>query len=61
MTSQAVIDEGANFLRLVAPTFGFIGIMRAYTGGFRGAWRDADVTDAPPGTDETSVEATVDD
>jgi Na+-driven multidrug efflux pump len=116
-TSQAVIGEGANFLRLVAPTFGFIGIMRAYTGGFRGAgktmtaaaisvlmvgivrvpsawvgavrfgttglwasffvsnvvgatvaylwfrrgtWRDADVTDAPSGTNETSVEADAD-
>jgi Na+-driven multidrug efflux pump len=25
------------FLRYVAPTFGFIGIMRSYTGSFRGA------------------------
>ncbi|WP_135824421.1 MATE family efflux transporter [Halorussus ruber] len=32
-----VIDIGATFLRYVAPTFGFIGVMRAYTGGFRGA------------------------
>nr|WP_276282196.1 MATE family efflux transporter [Halorussus sp. DT72] len=32
-----VIDIGANFLRWVAPSFGFIGVMRAYTGGFRGA------------------------
>jgi putative MATE family efflux protein len=34
-----VISEGANFLRWVAPTFGFMGILRAYTGGFRGAGR----------------------
>lgn len=33
----AVVDVGATFLRYVAPTFGFIGIMRAFTGGFRGA------------------------
>ncbi|MDS0300107.1 MATE family efflux transporter [Halogeometricum sp. S1BR25-6] len=33
----AVVDVGATFLRYVAPTFGFIGIMRAYAGGFRGA------------------------
>jgi putative MATE family efflux protein len=32
-----VIEVGANFLRWVAPSFGFIGVMRAYTGGFRGA------------------------
>jgi len=32
-----VISEGATFLRWVAPTFGFMGILRAYTGGFRGA------------------------
>jgi putative MATE family efflux protein len=32
-----VIAEGANFLRWVAPTFGFMGIARAYIGGFRGA------------------------
>ena len=32
----AVIDAGVTFLRIVAPTFGFMGIMRAYTGGFRG-------------------------
>jgi putative MATE family efflux protein len=32
-----VIEIGANFLHWVAPSFGFIGVMRAYTGGFRGA------------------------
>ncbi|WP_435068417.1 MATE family efflux transporter [Haloplanus sp. C73] len=36
-TDQAVVDVGANFLRYVAPSFGFIGIMRSYNGGFRGA------------------------
>ena len=35
--SPAVVAEGASFLRWVAPTFGFIGIVRAYSGGFRGA------------------------
>ncbi|MFD1686242.1 MATE family efflux transporter [Halobellus litoreus] len=35
----AVIEEGGNFLRYVAPSFGFIGVMRAYTGSFRGAGR----------------------
>ncbi|RXK50131.1 MATE family efflux transporter [Halorientalis pallida] len=33
----AVVAEGANFLRIVAPTFGLIGVVRAYSGGFRGA------------------------
>jgi Na+-driven multidrug efflux pump len=33
----AVVAEGARFLRVVAPTFGFIGVVRAYSGGFRGA------------------------
>lgn len=33
----AVVQEGARFLRWVAPTFGFMGVVRAYTGGFRGA------------------------
>jgi len=33
----AVIEEGGNFLRWVAPSFGFIGVMRAYSGSFRGA------------------------
>ncbi|WP_299334268.1 MATE family efflux transporter [Haloplanus sp.] len=32
-----VIEVGATFLRYVAPSFGFIGIMRSYNGGFRGA------------------------
>jgi putative MATE family efflux protein len=34
---RAVIEVGATFLRYVAPSFGFIGIMRSYNGGFRGA------------------------
>jgi putative MATE family efflux protein len=38
-TDAAVVREGANFLRWVAPTFGFIGVVRAYLGGFRGAGR----------------------
>ena len=33
----AVLREGTTFLRFVALSFGFIGIMRAFTGGFRGA------------------------
>ncbi|WP_226011516.1 MATE family efflux transporter [Halomicrobium salinisoli] len=32
-----VVRVGAEFLRWVAPTFGFIGVVRAYSGGFRGA------------------------
>ncbi|MCU4717433.1 MATE family efflux transporter [Halapricum hydrolyticum] len=32
----AVIEPGSTFLRYAAPSFGFIGIMRAYVGGFRG-------------------------
>ncbi|PSP93863.1 MATE family efflux transporter [Halobacteriales archaeon QS_4_62_28] len=32
-----VVEVGAQFLRWVAPTFGFIGVVRAYSGGFRGA------------------------
>ncbi|WP_121823103.1 MATE family efflux transporter [Halostella salina] len=36
-TDPAVVDIAAGFLRYVALTFGFIGIMRAYTGSFRGA------------------------
>jgi Na+-driven multidrug efflux pump len=32
-----VIAVGVDFLHWVAPTFGFIGIMRSYTGSFRGA------------------------
>jgi putative MATE family efflux protein len=35
----AVVEVGATFLRYVAPSFGFIGIMRSYNGGFRGAGR----------------------
>ncbi|MFB6101256.1 MAG: MATE family efflux transporter [Haloplanus sp.] len=34
-----VVEVGATFLRYVAPSFGFIGIMRSYNGGFRGAGR----------------------
>ncbi|MFB6310615.1 MAG: MATE family efflux transporter [Salinirussus sp.] len=34
-----VIREGAAFLRIAAPTFGLIGVVRAYSGGFRGAGR----------------------
>jgi len=33
---QRVIDVGVTFLRYVAPSFGFIGVMRAYNGSFRG-------------------------
>ncbi|WP_122089325.1 MATE family efflux transporter [Halalkalicoccus subterraneus] len=33
----AVIEHSATFLRVSAVSFGFIGVMRAYTGGFRGA------------------------
>jgi Na+-driven multidrug efflux pump len=32
-----VVEVGTQFLRYVALTFGFIGIMRSYTGSFRGA------------------------
>ena len=32
-----VVRVGSDFLRWTAPTFGFIGIVRAYSGGFRGA------------------------
>ena len=35
-TDSAVVDASATFLRYAAPTFGFIGVMRVYTGGFRG-------------------------
>ncbi|MDY7082619.1 MAG: MATE family efflux transporter [Halobacteria archaeon] len=31
-----IIREGATFLRYVAPTFGFMGVMRVYNGGLRG-------------------------
>jgi putative MATE family efflux protein len=33
----AVLTVGTEFLRFVSLSFGFIGIMRAFTGGFRGA------------------------
>ncbi|GGN99815.1 MULTISPECIES: MATE family efflux transporter [Haloarcula] len=33
----AVVEIGAEFLQWVAPTFGFIGIVRSYSGGFRGS------------------------
>ncbi|AQL42133.1 MATE family efflux transporter [Halorientalis sp. IM1011] len=36
-TDPAVVEISTQFLRYVALTFGFIGIMRAYTGSFRGA------------------------
>jgi putative MATE family efflux protein len=36
-TDPEVVDIAAQFLRYVALSFGFIGIMRAYTGSFRGA------------------------
>lgn len=36
-STPAVVAEGATFLRWIAPTFGFVGILRAYSGGFRGA------------------------
>ena len=36
-TNPDVVEITAQFIRYVALTFGFIGIMRAYTGSFRGA------------------------
>ncbi|GGN08641.1 MATE family efflux transporter [Halarchaeum nitratireducens] len=36
-TDSAVVDAAATFVRYVALTFGFMGVMRAYTGSFRGA------------------------
>jgi putative MATE family efflux protein len=36
-TNAEIVDITAQFLRYVALTFGFIGIMRAYIGSFRGA------------------------
>jgi putative MATE family efflux protein len=36
-TDPAVADVSAQFLRYVALSFGFIGVLRAYTGSFRGA------------------------
>ena len=35
--TEQVVATGAQFLRYVALTFGFIGVVRAYTGAFRGA------------------------
>lgn len=35
--TPAVVAEGATFLRWIALTFGFVGVLRAYSGGFRGA------------------------
>ncbi|QSW98965.1 MATE family efflux transporter [Haloterrigena alkaliphila] len=35
-TDPEVVDIGVTFLRYVAPSFGFIGVMRAYNGSFRG-------------------------
>ncbi|GAA0525946.1 putative efflux protein, MATE family [Halorubrum aquaticum] len=37
VAADRVVAVGSQFLRVVALTFGFIGIMRAYTGSFRGA------------------------
>ena len=34
---RAVLEVGAEFLRYVSLSFGFIGILRAFSGGFRGA------------------------
>jgi putative MATE family efflux protein len=36
-SDPAVLTEGSTFLRFVALSFGFMGIMRAFSGGFRGA------------------------
>jgi len=36
-TDETVVEVGGTFLRYVAPSFGFIGIMHSYNGGFRGA------------------------
>jgi putative MATE family efflux protein len=36
-TDDAVVEAGVTFLRTVAPTFGMLGVMRAYSGSFRGA------------------------
>jgi len=36
-TNPEVVDAGVTFMRYVAPSFGFMGIMRAYNGSFRGA------------------------
>jgi len=39
--ADRVIEVGAQFMRWVAPTFGFMGIMRSYNGSFRGAGKTA--------------------
>ncbi|WP_132057460.1 MATE family efflux transporter [Halorussus amylolyticus] len=36
-TDAEVVEIGATFMRYTALTFGFIGVLRAYSGGFRGA------------------------
>ncbi|MFC7154030.1 MATE family efflux transporter [Halomarina halobia] len=36
-TNPEVVAVSTEFLRITAPTFGFIGVMRSYSGGFRGA------------------------
>ncbi|QLK26190.1 MATE family efflux transporter [Natrinema zhouii] len=35
-TDPEVVEIGTTFLRYVAPSFGFIGVMRSYNGSFRG-------------------------
>lgn len=40
-TDPATIDVGVTFLRWLAPTFGFIGVMWTLVGGFRGLGRTA--------------------
>jgi putative efflux protein, MATE family len=40
-TDPAVIEAGRSFLYYVAPSFGFVGIARAYIGSFRGAGKTA--------------------
>ncbi len=36
-STPSVVAEGSTFLRWIAPTFGFVAVLRAYSGGFRGA------------------------
>ncbi|MFB6213415.1 MAG: MATE family efflux transporter [Candidatus Nanohaloarchaea archaeon] len=38
-TNTTVVTHGAEFLRYVALTFGFIGVVRVFSGGFHGAGR----------------------
>ena len=40
-TDPAVVEAGRSFLYYVAPSFGFVGIARAYIGSFRGAGKTA--------------------